>query len=214
MTTRELVTYRITIFLSLITISIIQIDRPLAIFIETHFPALQETFRKILATIEFMDAYPISRYIIAIVIVVTAVILLLRDKTLQRAKVFFFIGATMASSRLTTAILKSVFDRNRPHAFISDRSVRDFFGSGDSFPSGHATNYFSFFLPLIVIFPRYKWPLLIIPVFVALQRVVVNDHYLSDVIAGTLVASLMTLLFQRIFKIHPPSLFLPPNKTI
>lgn len=202
MTTRELVTYRLTIFLSLITISIIQVDRPLAIFINDHLAALQEPFRKILAGIEFLDQYPVSRYVIAAAVLITALWLLLKDKTNQRAKIFFFIGATMVSSRLITAVLKTIFDRNRPYVFINDRSVSDFFCAGnDSFPSGHATNYFSFFLPLLVLFPRHKWLLLILPTFIGLQRIIVNDHYLSDVLAGILIASLMTLLFQRVLKI-------------
>lgn len=214
MTTRELVTYRITIFLSLITISIIQIDRPLAIFIGNNLAFLNQPFREILSGLEFITEFPIGRYIVAAVILIVGIWLLVRDKTNQRAKIFFFIGATLVSSRLITRALKNIFDRSRPYVFLNDRSVSDFFGSGDSFPSGHATNYFSFFLPLMVLFPRYKWALLVLPVFIALQRVIVNDHYLSDVLAGTLVASLMTLLFQRVFKIYPPSLFLPPKKTI
>lgn len=201
MTVRELVAYRITFFLSLITISIIQIDRPLAIFIDTHLAALQDPFRKILLGIEFMDAYPVSRYVIAALVVATAIFFVIRDKSIGRAKIFFFIGATLITSRLTTATLKVVFDRSRPFVFLENRSIHDFFSGGDSFPSGHATNYFSFFLPLMVLLPRYKWALLILPTFIALQRVIVNEHYLSDVLAGILIASLMTLLFQRIFKV-------------
>jgi membrane-associated phospholipid phosphatase len=214
MTIRETAFYRITLFLSLITICIIQVDRPLALFIQNHLSALQEPFTKTLSVLEFSE-FTISRYIVAALILVAALYLLLRDKTTQRAKIFFFIGATMVSTRLVVRLLKNLFDRNRPHAFLNDQSVGDFFCAGaDSFPSGHAANYFSFFLPLIVLFPRYKWLLLILPIFVALQRVIVNDHYLSDVLAGILIASLITLLFQRIFKIESASLFLPPNKTI
>lgn len=214
MTIRETAFYRLTLFLSLITICIIQVDRPLAIFIDKHFSGAQETFSILLLRIEFLSDYPISRYIVAALIVITALYLLVKDKGIQRAKFFIFVGATLISSRLITATLKVIFDRNRPFVWLQDRSVCDFFGAGDSFPSGHATNYFGFFLPLVVLFPRYKWLLLILPVFIALQRVIVNEHYLSDVLAGILVASLMTLLFQRVFKIQAPSLFLPPNKTI
>jgi membrane-associated phospholipid phosphatase len=213
MTIRETAFYRLTLFLSIITICIIQVDRPLAIFIQTHLAGLQPAFRKILLALEYVAEFPIGRYIVAAVILIVGVWIYLKDKTFQRAKIFFFIVATLVSGRLITLALKNIFERNRPYVFLNDPSVRDFFGSGDdSFPSGHATNYFAFFLPLIVLFPRYKWILLILPGFIALQRVIVNEHYLSDVLAGILVASLMTLLFQRVFKI--PSLFLPPNKTI
>ena len=214
MTIRELVTYRITLFLSLITICIIQVDRPLAVFIHTHVASLQQPFNKLLSVLELSE-FTISRYIVAALVLAVALFLLLRDKTNQRAKIFFFIAATMVSTRLVVRLLKMLFERNRPFVYINDPSVNDFFGAGsDSFPSGHAANYFSFFLPLTVLFPRYTWALLIIPIIVAMQRVIVNEHYLSDVLAGVLIASLVTLLFQRIFKIQPPSLFLPPKKTI
>jgi membrane-associated phospholipid phosphatase len=201
MNVRELLAYRTTFFLSLITISIIQVDRPLAIFIDSHLAALQEPFRKILSGIEFLDAYPVSRYVIGGLVVATAIFFLVRDKSIRRAKFFLFIGATLFTSRLITATLKVVFDRSRPFVFLDNRSINDFFSGGDSFPSGHATNYFSFFLPLMVLMPRYKWALVVLPGFIALQRVIVNEHYLSDVLAGILIASLMTLLFQRIFKV-------------
>jgi membrane-associated phospholipid phosphatase len=203
MSIRETVYYRTTLFLSLITICIIQVDRPLALFIQNQLAALQQPFREILSGIEFLSEFPISRYIVAALILIAGIILLLRDKTFQRAKIFFFIGSTSVCTRLIVRILKNVFERNRPHAFLNDQSVNDFFCTGaDSFPSGHAANYFSFFLPVMVLFPRYKWALLVLPAFVALQRVIVNDHYLSDVLAGILIASLMTLLFQKVFKLQ------------
>ena len=202
MSLRETATYRLTLFLSLITISIILVDRPLAIFINNHLTALEQPFRQILSGIEFLSDFPISRYLVAALVLITGLLLLIRDKTSQRAKFFFFIGATLASSRVVTGVLKIVFGRTRPYDFIEDQSLSDFFcAGGNSFPSGHATNYFGFFLPLMVLFPRYKGALLVIPAFVALQRVVVNDHYLSDVLAGILIASLMTLLFQRVFQL-------------
>jgi membrane-associated phospholipid phosphatase len=213
MTTRELVTYRITLFLSLITISIIQIDRPLAIFIDTHLTALHGPFGKILSGIEFLSEYTVSRYLIAALILAAALFLLIRDKSVRRAKIFFFMAAVVVSSRLVTATLKIIFDRSRPFVFLEDRSIPDFFSGGDSFPSGHATNYFSFFLPLIVLIPRYKWIWLILPTFIALQRVIVNEHYLSDVLAGILIASVMTLLFQGIFKMSPLKNSIPGSKS-
>lgn len=89
MTTRELVTYRLTLFLSLITISIIQIDRSLAIFIDTRLTALQEPFRKMLSGIEFLSEYTFSRYLIAALILAAALFFFIRDRSVRRAKIFF-----------------------------------------------------------------------------------------------------------------------------
>ena len=113
-------------------------------------------------------------------------------------------GAALVLSRLVAGVLKNVFDRSRPYVFVNDNSVNDFFYTGgSSFPSGHAAHFFGLFLPLMVLFPRYKWALLVIPVFVAVQRVIANDHYISDVLGGALIALLFTYIFQQLFKIQP-----------
>jgi membrane-associated phospholipid phosphatase len=56
------------------------------------------------------------------------------------------------------------------------------------------------FLPLVFLFPRYRLPLLIIPVFITIARVGVNDHWCSDVIASAGLAALVTFAFAEIFR--------------
>jgi membrane-associated phospholipid phosphatase len=66
--------------------------------------------------------------------------------------------------------------------------------------SAHTAHFFGLFLPILTLYPKYKW-LLILPVFVALSRIIANDHYLSDVAAGIYISILFTWLFVKVFKI-------------
>ncbi len=94
--------------------------------------------------------------------------------------------------------LKLMAGRPRPRQ-IPDASVFAGFDGGASFPSGHAS--FSFMLAMIVSawFPRWRWVAWIGAVFVSLSRVVVQAHYLSDVIVGALIGTATGALFLWIW---------------
>jgi membrane-associated phospholipid phosphatase len=101
--------------------------------------------------------------------------------------------------------LKNVFHRLRPFQVIQAGNWDwKFFGDqGSSFPSGHSAHFWGLFFPLLFLFPRYRLPLLIIPVFISIARVGVNDHWCSDVIASAAVAALLTLFFIWLFRMQP-----------
>ncbi|UCC20465.1 MAG: phosphatase PAP2 family protein [Promethearchaeota archaeon] len=79
---------------------------------------------------------------------------------------------------------------------------------GDSFPSGHTSVSFMF-LPLLIIFRdrKLKDPIRIISaflilgwaVFIAVSRVVVGDHYASDVLFSAMMACIITILLYKWF---------------
>ena len=116
-----------------------------------------------------------------------------------------FIGATHVVTRLTTGLLKDVFHRLRPFEVIKAGTWdwRFFGDQGSSFPSGHSAHFWGLFFPLLFLFPRYRLPLLIIPVFISIARIGVNDHWCSDVIASAGLAALFTLVFIRVFPMQP-----------
>ncbi len=97
--------------------------------------------------------------------------------------------------------LKWLIGRPRP------RDMDDpwlFFGPGaghQSMPSSHASFAFMFAVVLAGYFPRLKWPLYGFGVFIALTRVVLNAHYVSDVIVGGLIGVLAGML---VLAIWPP----------
>jgi undecaprenyl-diphosphatase len=60
-----------------------------------------------------------------------------------------------------------------------------------SFPSGHALNAFAIGSVIALAFPALAVPVLLAAASVAASRVVLGLHFLSDVLAGSLVGALM-----------------------
>src|SRR5436190_9467674 len=116
-----------------------------------------------------------------------------------------FIGSTQCTTRVIAGTLKGVFERLRPFEVIQagDWDWKFFSGHGNSFPSGHSAHFWGLFFPLAYLFPRYRIPLSIIPLFISVARVGVNDHWCSDVIVSMAIAAIVTLLFIAIFRMKP-----------
>jgi len=66
----------------------------------------------------------------------------------------------------------------------------------DSFPSGHATSVFAVATVFGAFYPRLRWPLYTVAAAVAVGRVYLDRHYLSDILAGAAIgiAIAMSLL--------------------
>jgi membrane-associated phospholipid phosphatase len=132
---------------------------------------------------------------------------LLRRRT---ATVWLVVLLTHLSSVITTNIIKGLVRRLRPEAlFLGSSHGVGFGGSGplsDSFPSGHTAVYWSLFLPLAVAFPRWRVPLLAVPVLVALGRLVLGEHYLSDVWAAIWLVAAWTTFFGLLRRLDRPAL--------
>jgi membrane-associated phospholipid phosphatase len=61
----------------------------------------------------------------------------------------------------------------------------------DSFPSGHAVSTGAIALLLGIYFPRARWVFYTLALLIGLERVVTNWHFLSDVLAGFVLAGLV-----------------------
>lgn len=117
-------------------------------------------------------------------------------------RVLLITAATLLATRLSVSALKSVFSRVRPYDYLADPMLGDFFIAGhDSFPSGHTAVYMGLLLPPALLLRRWRWPLLGIASLCALGRVIEGDHYLSDIMASTLIALIYVVLFSRLLGI-------------
>ncbi len=67
-------------------------------------------------------------------------------------------------------------------------------------PSGHSTTGFAVAFSLMVLFPRARWPLLAFAGMIGLSRIMVNAHFLSDVVAGAAVGWITTYAVTRFFR--------------
>jgi undecaprenyl-diphosphatase len=58
-----------------------------------------------------------------------------------------------------------------------------------SFPSGHTMTAFSIALVLSYFYPSLQWPMYFLAISIAVSRVVLGMHFLSDVLAGAVLGS-------------------------
>jgi membrane-associated phospholipid phosphatase len=112
-------------------------------------------------------------------------------------------GITQAITLGAMIFGKNLFGRLRPQdLFESGDWSAIWFVGGGSFPSGHAAFYFGLLLPLAACVPR-AWQravLLAVVVFVALARLDMARHFLSDVAMSALIAAGASLLVSRILR--------------
>lgn len=123
------------------------------------------------------------------------------------AKQAGFMFIAIVSTGLLANVVKIIFGKARPillkkeeifgfHWFVSPTAY-DY----QSFPSGHTTTAFTIATVLTLMFPRY-WPAFYgYGVAMALSRVLSWNHYVSDVIAGAMFGTIVTLLLYNINKI-------------
>jgi len=67
-----------------------------------------------------------------------------------------------------------------------------------SFPSGHAASIFLVFTSLLIFLPRKWLPILVLPLLVAYSRITLGVHTWMEVVVGSLIGIVITLLVWRI----------------
>ncbi len=116
-----------------------------------------------------------------------------------------FLFASVAVSGLAADLLKAIFGRARPMLLFE----QGIFGLGGlhyehewtSFPSGHSATALSAAWSLSLLFPRFKPLFLAAGLLIAASRMVLTQHYLSDVAAGSMLGVVtVILLYQRYFR--------------
>ena len=126
----------------------------------------------------------------------------------NRAKQSAFILLSPALSGAWAELLKIILRRERPsqlEAYVfRPFTDRPWSSSGLGLPSSHAAVAFGGSMALMILFPRLRWPALVMAVGCALTRVVGGAHYPSEIYLGALVGSLTGLLLAHWLKI--PSL--------
>lgn len=68
-----------------------------------------------------------------------------------------------------------------------------------SLPSGHGTTAFAALAAFGTLFPRARTALLVYAIIIAISRVVLRAHYVSDVMAGAVVGIVGVILIRRWF---------------
>ena len=126
-------------------------------------------------------------------------------KNLYDLNVFVFYNIIL--SGVVTQILKHLVGRPRPKMLLFDHDSLDlnlftFNSSFHSFPSGHTSTIFSIVFVFYFLFPGIKKYIISVGIFIALTRLIIGAHYLSDVIAGSAVSYFVFIFLRNKFFIQ------------
>jgi membrane-associated phospholipid phosphatase len=112
------------------------------------------------------------------------------------ANVFLFLFVAIVVSGLVNDLIKLLVGRSRPGLFITQGTwgfkplVRQY--EYASFPSGHANTIAALCYGLNVVTGRFKYILPVIALTVMASRVVLEAHFLSDVLFGAYLGVVVT----------------------
>ncbi|GAA4052184.1 phosphatase PAP2 family protein [Hymenobacter glaciei] len=186
---------------------ILFLDQPLAGFIHGHFTWATPFFAALTATADRIHEALMTHLLgLPIIFLALGLAFAIGRYALKRrgATLFLVLLLTHEFSMVLANVLKGAVHRLRPEVQFG----AGYTGTGlwaetphnDSFPSYHTAVYFSLFWPLAVAFPKYRVPLLVLPAFIALGRLVLGAHYLSDVWFSLWLVVALTFLFGRLDK--------------
>jgi undecaprenyl-diphosphatase len=103
----------------------------------------------------------------------------------------FIAFAAAATAEATTVVLfrliKKTSKRKRPCQLESHCWSKILPPDQFSFPSGHAMSAFAIAIPLCIYYPELQAALLALSVSIALSRIVLGMHFVSDVVVGSLM---------------------------
>ncbi len=131
------------------------------------------------------------------------IVIVLAWRRWRRAALTIVCG--IVAQALSTDLLKWLIGRPRPCDYDNPALTPPppgFYGPGHDFnscPSGHAA--FSFMLATVAAayFPRWRWPAYAVAAFIAGGRLMLDKHYLSDVIIGAALGYLIAYLLLRLW---------------
>lgn len=173
------------------------IDLPLAHWVRSSGIENARFFEWGLAALDTVSGMAFWIWAIGWIVIVAGALELFRRRDSRLGRALIVAGLVQFGALLTMIVAKDFFGRLRPFQVLSlpDGSPL-WFAGGASFPSGHASFYFGLLLPLAAACP-IRWQRVVltaIPVYVVLARIDMAKHFLSDVSAGTLVASVLALI--------------------
>jgi len=179
-------------------ISFFLFDKPLTLFFQQFNTGLWRSIWKAITTAGQSEWYLVGGLLLFAVF-------RKRNRRLSAGGLLLF--STVAASGLTADLLKFILGRARPKLLLQQGIYGfDLFGwhfehAWQSFPSGHSATALSAALTLSLLFPRFKLAFIASGVLIAASRVVLCQHYLSDIVAGSVLGGVTAvLLYQRYFR--------------
>lgn len=184
----------LTAFL-LIVISYLYLDRPIALYFQSNPIGSYGLIFNGLTLLGESKFYLIALFLLGLLCSFG-----IKKKALT-SKVWF-VWLCMAFSYTICLFLKIIFGRARPDLFLHEQ-IYGFHGLGlehlyRSFPSGHTTTIMSIAFGLSVLYPKRMWIFLMVAILVAFSRIVLLQHFLSDILMATYLVILEVGLLKRV----------------
>lgn len=157
-------------------------------------PAVERAWSGSLAALDLIAGKTISNFLLGGLVILASLAGGLGGRK-RWARPLLFVGSVQLLSTAIANFAKPPFGRLRPFQAVADGQWFDqwFEGAGfGSFPSGHVAFCAGLALPLALLFPRWRAPLMAVLLLVGLERIVSHDHYVSDVGAALFLAGLTT----------------------
>lgn len=133
--------------------------------------------------------------------------LIFRTRTLRISLTGLFVFLSVAISGIAANIMKYLLPRARPGAYLNDgiygfgnfALLHEWNDSWTSFPSGHSATVFSAAAIFALLYPRFRLLFFAAAALIAFSRIAVSKHFLSDVIAGSFLGIVSTILLYNLF---------------
>lgn len=178
----------------------------LLIFLSYHFVDLpvanfcKQLDQNILSVFEWITRLGISTWYLVASLFLFVIFRFYRKNRVYANRALF-IFAAVALSGIAAIVVKLTVARYRPTLFFEKGLYGfDFFHviyEYNSFPSGHVVTIFSLAAAMSLFWPKYRVHLFIVAFAVALSRIALTSHFVSDVIAGAFIGTLTVLLLKK-----------------
>ena len=118
-------------------------------------------------------------------------------------RIFLAMLIALALAGVTTRAIKVATGRARPSVNAEAQwNGPQFSSKYHAFPSGHTASSTAFFVALFLARRRIGAPLLLIPTLIAMSRLIVGAHYLSDVTFAAILGAICALLTAHCLSIR------------
>jgi undecaprenyl-diphosphatase len=117
----------------------------------------------------------------------------------RKFRMGFVLGIAGLGAYLLAKAGKAAIGRGRPGEIFEEVHLRDVDASGLGFPSGHAAVAAAVVVAALPYLPkRWRWPVLLFPLFMAFARVYVGAHLPLDVVSGAAIGAAVASLLHLV----------------
>lgn len=123
----------------------------------------------------------------------------------------FLVLTSFLVTLIISQTIKVIVHAPRPSTYFKDQLTHIYFIKGikmlswNSFPSGHTVQAFTLAVVLSYITPKKRWGFiyLLLALFIGYSRMYLSQHFFEDVVAGSIIGSMATLIWLTIIDSKP-----------